>query len=210
MGKDTPGRRNFSNPGKELPRKSMPPPVPGAAKSPSPLPPHVAIPACSPPPLPDSRGQETEGNTTPRGIFPDQARLQKLLISFYPEEPNRLQVNGNPKPVLQHHLKAQKDCIMLEIESHTTLFSRIPVKYAAIAAIAIALAAGGAAIHSCSEAKESWRQLQETKQKLREIERKLETPEPKKTSFLPRCLINPPKKPIQKMLPKRRPIRRTV
>lgn len=203
-------RRDFPESGKVCFRSRTPPPIPEAAKRPSVSPPPLSRHASSPPLPPSSREEEPEEDTNPGMFSQEQAGLLKTLMSFYPEETQRLRTNGNAKPMLQHHLKKHKDELIQEIEGNTKLFFRIPIKYVAIAATALALAAGGVALHSCSEAKGLQQQLQETKQKLRKMEQKLESQKPEKTSSVPRCLRNPPQKPHQKILLKRRPLRRNA
>ncbi|MCP4648127.1 MAG: hypothetical protein GY852_10425 [bacterium] len=124
-----------------------------------------------------------------------QKQLLGILRSLYPNESARLAQNGNANPVLQHHLRNQKDDLLMEIEGNTKFFFRIPMKYAVIGATILTLAAAGLAVHSCSQTKELEQRIEQ-----------LEKQKPKKTSYLPRCLRNPPK-PNQKLI-SRRPIRR--
>ena len=125
-----------------------------------------------------------------------QNQLLGILRSFYPNESSRLSQNGNAHPVLQQHLREQRDDLLMEIEGNTKFFFRIPMKYAVIGATILTLAAAGLAVHSCSQTK-----------KLEQRIEQLEKQKPKKTSFAPKCLRNPPQRPNQKLISKR-PIRR--
>jgi hypothetical protein len=122
-----------------------------------------------------------------------QSMLLEILSSFYPGEFARLSQNGNAHPVLKHHLKHQKDQLLMEIEANSKFFFRIPMKYAVIGATILTLAAAGLAVHSCSQTKKLEQRIEQLeKQKV-----------PEKTSFVPRCLRSPPQKPKQHIGPKR-------
>ena len=169
-------------------RISTPPPVPEKAKRAS----------ITPPPLPVSEVDADPEPTNPRIKNPEQQKMLEILRSFYPKDQPRLDMNGNALPVLQLHLKDQNDALLLEIARNTKfLFRLIPMKYVVIGATILALAAAGAAIHSCSETKK-------LEQRIEQLEKQKA---PKKTSYIPRCLSNPPQKPTQKLIPKR-PMRR--
>ncbi|MBD3398651.1 hypothetical protein GF412_05425 [Candidatus Micrarchaeota archaeon] len=211
MGTDGSDRKKFSGTGKKGLMGQGPPPIPEAAKRP----------CARPPPLPGQSPEQDEP-TNPR-IYRDQLSMLETLASFYPDEAQVLRKNGNAKPVLQRHLKHLKDELLMQLEGTTNFFFRIPLRHVAIGATFFALAAGGLAFHSCTKLGELQRSMQETEKNQRELQqeiKKLETQleglapkekqKPKKTSFLPRCLKSPPQKPMQKTIPKRKPIRRAA
>jgi len=185
-----------------------PPPVPPDAKGKTPFP---ALRA--PPPIPEKiDGGEQAETTNPsiRTIESQKAMFLSVLKAFYPDD-LRTSRNGNGKPVLQMHLQQARDETLMRVESETRYFFLVRSKWVALVATAIALAAGGLAIHSCGENKKleqrieqlenSNKELQDLKSKIEQVEKAKPAPVQNKAEFgptsfyIPKALRNPPQVP---------------
>ena len=177
-----------------------PPPVPPDAKGKTPFP---ALRA--PPPIPEKiDGGEQAETTNPsiRTIESQKAMFLSVLKAFYPDV-LRTSRNGNGKPVLQMHLQQARDDTLMRVEAETRYFFIVRSKWVALAATAIAIGAGGLAIHSCQENKRLEERIEqlETKSKVEQIQKAKSVPTQNKaefgptSSYIPKALSNPPQVP---------------
>ena len=192
---------NTSNEGKLPPKPSI---IPGARIStPPPIPEKAKRASIIPPVEREANGPE---------IYPrknDAQELVETLKCLYQDEPRILQ-NGNSNPATFLHVNDARDAILLKLERQTRLF-RIPTKYLAAAAVALALGTTAFAAHSCNENKLLEQKIEQQQKKLDALEKQLKTPKQakSKTSYLvPKSLRNPSSKPSQKMLSQRKLLRK--
>jgi hypothetical protein len=207
---DGPPRKSDGSPHLPMPgkvwadRASQPPPVPETARKRTPFPAPRA-----PPPLPQTADGEDPRETTDPSIRTTEYRktaLLQILRSFYPDQRTRLQNNGNSLPVLQSHLNRAREDLIMRLESQSLYLFVIPMKWVALAATAIAIAAGGLAIHSCQENKKLEERIEQLETKGKAEQQEKAKPEAKKVnSYIPKALNKPPftRQYFPKAVPKR-------
>lgn len=174
-------------------RISSPPPIPPEALRRSYPPP---CPTPSPEPADEEPSVATNPNMDPKAI-----EFIEMAKRLYPAERFRLGQNGNARPALQLHLKRAREEIILKLESQSLYFSKIRVKWVALAAAAIAIAASaGLAIHSCAENTKLEQRIEQLEKDAAAKKSKAKPPavkeKAKPTSFyIPKALSSPPRFP---------------
>ena len=193
--------RTITPPANSRTSRIPPPSIPSASRvsTPPPVPPQAR--ASRAPPIPEATQREPS-NPGISLIEKQKKELLALLREFYPEESQRIERNGNGYPALQAHLARMRDTLTIDMEKGNTFFFVLPMKWVALAATALALGAGGIALHSCSKANEAQQQLETQEKEIHDLKEKLEKlekpriqeakPKPA-TSYIPKSLRNPPR-----------------
>ncbi len=185
----------------KVPRPTSP--VPRTAKMPPPIPRQALrnsyVAQSGHPPIPGNRGRGVPEEPADQFMRVEysSAAVVRYVRELYLKGANRPELEKGKQAILMRLTQAWNGFIA-GFDSCARRFSHVPARWIAASAVAIALASGGVAVHSCIKANDAQQQLEKQKNEIRDLRKQLEQEKAKPSpfsSYIPKALRNPPQVP---------------